>query len=155
MIAAAALVVPASFVVPEADAADVRLDGYGFYSYSSKVRYYGKGKKQGGRYSNLGADYYSSTRNGMDFLTNHSKSKSGSLSFEFWGMPYYGATSGVVLMTRGVNPLNGGRSIKNFRNSGYAVFLDEDRYPELSLWEFTRQGWKFRDALSFTTKDRL
>lgn len=142
--------------IPEASATDVTLDGYGYYNRSNKMRYYGKdGTRQSGRYRYLGADYYRSTRIGMDYLTNRSNYRSGSLSFEFWAMPYYGATDGIVLMTLGTSPLPAGRSKRNFSATGYAVSLETYRYPELNIWEYTSEGWGFRDALSFTGKNPL
>ncbi len=121
---AIALVGAAAIVAPRAaTAADVRLDGYGFYSLKNRVKYYGRGKPQSGRYKNLGADYYHQAKIGMDFLTNHSNSRSGNLSFELWAMPYYGATSGIILMTRKLSPLGSGKSRTNLRASGNAIPL--------------------------------
>lgn len=154
--AGTALACAFAFAIPEASATDITLDGYGYYSRSNSMRYFGKnGKKQSGRYNYLGADYYRSTRIGMDFLTNRSQNKSGSLSFEFWAMPYYGATTGIVLMTVGTNPMPGGRSKRNFSVQKFGVSLETKRYPELSIWEYTRDGWDFRDALSFSRKSWL
>jgi hypothetical protein len=142
--------------IPETQAAEVRLEGYGYYLRSRTERYYGGGgKKQSGRVKYLQSDYYRHTEIGVDFLTNYSPYKSGSLSFEFWAMPYYGATKGIILMTLGTSPLSADSAKKNFHADGYAVSLDAYRYPELNLWEYTRKGWKFRDALSFTKKSRL
>jgi len=70
-------------------------------------------------------------------------------------MPYYGADKGIVLMTIGSSPLSGTSSKKDFHVDGYAVSLDAYKYPELNIWEYTRNGWKFRDALSFTRKSLL
>lgn len=141
---------------PKAEAADITLDGYGYYSRSNYERFYGNGgKTQSGRVRYLQSDYYRKTEIGIDFLTNRSNSKSGSLSFEFWALPYYGATRGIVLMSLGTSPLNGGTSKRNFHGDGFAVSLDASKYPELNIWEYTRNGWKFRDALSFTRKARL
>ena len=122
----------------------------------SRITYYGGGgPNQSGRYASLGSDYYHKATIGSRWITNHSNSKSGDLSFELWAMRYYGATSGIVLMTRGLNPLYGGSYYSRVERSGHAVFLDRFRFPELDLWEFTRNGWKWRDALTFTKKDLL
>jgi hypothetical protein len=91
----------------------------------------------------------------MDFITNHSSNSSGSLSYEFWGIPYYGASQGVILMTSGLAPLRGGYSYEQLYVSGYALALDEWRYPDINLWELTRKGWRFKDSLTFTKKTFL
>ena len=137
-------------------ASDLTLDGSAFYQLGSRITYYGGGgPNQSGRYASLGSDYYHKATIGSRWITNHSNSKSGDLSFELWAMRYYGATSGIVLMTRGLNPLYGGSYYSRVERSGHAVFLDRFRFPELDLWEFTRNGWKWRDALTFTKKDLL
>jgi hypothetical protein len=143
------------FSASDSQAANVTLDGSGYYKFTSSARYLSSGAKQYGRYSNLGADYYRTTTISMEWVTNRSSSNSGPLSFEFWGMPYYGADTGIVLMTRSADPLRAGRYYKNRRWQGSAVFLDEYRFPELNLWESTRNGWRFRDALSFRRKNLL
>jgi hypothetical protein len=141
--------------IPAAHAAKVTLDGYGYYSLKDVVDYYGKGVKQSGRYTNLGSDYYHKASYRMDFVTNHSSSGSGALSYELWAMPYYGATSGPILITRGLNPLAGGNYYKNASREGLAISLDAMGFPELDLWEYTRSGWKWRSALTFTHKTLL
>ncbi|MES2439613.1 MAG: hypothetical protein V4584_11125 [Verrucomicrobiota bacterium] len=141
-----------SAAIPEAKATNVTLDGYGYYSIGNTVKFYGSGAKQTGRYRNLGRDYYHSTTIRMDFVTNNSNNRSGDMSFEFWAMPYYDATSGIILMTRGVDPLLAGGSNRDFSKKGKAISLDARRFPELNLWEYTRKGWKFRDALTFKNK---
>lgn len=146
----------AAAALPVAKAADVTLDGYGFYSLARRLAYHPEpGLKQSGRKPYLGGGYYHKAEIGMDYITNRSTRRSGDLSFELWAMPYYGATSGVVLMTKGLDPLRGGRSYRDRSPEGFAVQLDRRRFPELSLWEFTRRGWKFRDALSFPRKTYL
>ncbi len=155
-LATTALVLSAvALLIPETRAADVRLEGFGDYAISNKVTFFPKGPKQDGRYRTLGRDYYHKTEIHMDYISNLSRSGSGSLSFELWGMPYYGATSGIVLMTRGIDPLRGGSSIENATASGYAVSLGAKRFPELNLWEYTRNGWKNRSHLTFDYKDYL
>lgn len=140
---------------PETRAANLTLDGSGFYELGHKVRHSTEGVSQSGRYSSLTGAYYRRTTIGMEWITNNSRSRSGKLSFEFWGMPYYGATSGVVLMTRSVGALSGGHFYETIERNGHAVFLNEYRFPELNLWEHTRNGWKFRDALSFEQNNLL
>jgi hypothetical protein len=141
-------------VAPEAKAAKVTLDGYGYYALGTKVTYYNKGSvpAQSGRYAGLGRDYYHKITYEMDFITNRSSSGSGSLSYEFWAMPYYEATSGIILMTRGLKPMSGGQSVKSLTKSGLGIYIDARRFPEQNLWEFTSNGWKFRDALTFPQK---
>lgn len=155
-VAAVAIAGMTSFA-PKAEAAKLLLDGYGYYKVANKVKYYPqfKAPKQSGRYINLGADYYHKTSYGMDYLTNQSRAKSGDLSFEFWAMPYYGATKGVVLMTHGLKPIKARKTFSKVSAKGWAVDLDRRRFPELSIWEYTRQGWKFRDALTFDYKTWL
>ncbi len=144
-----------SAAIPEAQAANLTLDGYGSYSLGNNVDFYGSGAKQTGRYRNLGRDYYHTATIRMDFVTNHSNSRSGDLSFELWAMPYYGATSGIILMTRALDRLDAGDSNRDVSKKGKAVFLDARRFPELNLWEFTRNGWRFKDALTFKNKAYL
>lgn len=142
--------------VPNAQATDVTLDSAGFYDLSDSDQYFPlSGPRQSGRYNRLGDDYYRSAEIGVDFITNHSYKRSGSLSFEFWGMPFYGATSGIVLMTRGVSPLYARDFYSDVVRGGQAISLDERRFPELSLWEYTLNGWRFRDALSFRRANYL
>lgn len=150
-----ALAASTIFSGTDAQATRVTLDGSGYYTFNSSARYYGTGAAQYGRYQNLGADYYRNTTISMEWITNRSNSNSGPLSFEYWGMPYYGADTGIVLMTRSADPLKAGRFYKNRNWRGWAVFLDEYRFPELNLWESTRSGWRFRDALSFRRDNLL
>lgn len=146
----------AAAALPEAKATEVTLDGYGSYSLARRLVFRPEpGVKQSGRKPYLGGGYYHKAEIGMDYITNRTTRRSGDLSFELWAMPYYGATSGVVLMTKGLDSLGGGRSYTNGSAEGYAVLLDRRRFPELNLWEFTRKGWKFRDALSFSRKADL
>ncbi|MES2660237.1 MAG: hypothetical protein V4689_16560 [Verrucomicrobiota bacterium] len=151
--AAAALFAAATFA-PEAQAAKITLDGYGYYALGTKVTYYNKSSApaQSGAYKSLGADYYHKITYEMDFITNRSGYGSGSLSYEFWAMPYYGSTTGIILMTRGLKPMAGGQSVKSLTKSGLGVFLDARRFPEQNIWEYTGSGWKFRDSLTFTRK---
>lgn len=139
----------------EIRAADVRLEGYGDYILNNNESFFPRAPKQSGRYRNLGRDYYRKAEIRMEFISNLSRAGSGSLSFELWAMSYYGATSGVVLMTRGISPMRGGRSIEDASGTGYAVSIGAKRFPELSLWEYTRNGWKNRDHLTFEDKDYL
>lgn len=140
---------------PESHAAKVTLDGSGFYKLRPVVNYHDGGARQSGRYRNLGGDYYHKGKIGMDWITNNSKSRSGTLSFELWAMPYYGATSGIILMTRKLKPLYGNYYYESKVRTGFAISLDARRFPELNLWEFTRKGWKWRDALTFKRKGYL
>jgi hypothetical protein len=140
---------------PESQATNVRLKGSGYYDLGSYHVFLRGGKEQSGRYRNLGRDYYHKIEYGMDYITNRSDYKSGSLSYEFWAMPYYGATSGIVLMTRGLSPLWGGERYVDLYRNGWGISLDRYRYPEQNLWEYTGSGWKFRDSLAFSRKTLL
>jgi hypothetical protein len=84
---------------PEATSADLALKGYGTYDLGTSESYFPSGTRQGGRYRNLGADYYRSAEIEVDAVRNYSRSRSGNMSFELWVMPYYGADSGLVIMT--------------------------------------------------------
>ncbi len=139
-------------VASSAQAANITLDGYGFYSLSRKVTYKGNPPHQGGRYKNLGSDYYHNITYQMDFITNRSNSGSGSLSWEFWAKTHYDAKSGIILITRGVSPMSSTSSIKNANKSGAGIYLDAKRYPEMNIWEYTNSGWEIRDLLTFTRK---
>lgn len=140
---------------PQIRAADVQLEGYGDYILNDRESFFPRAPKQSGRYRSLDRDYYHKAEIRMEYISNLSRSGSGSLSFELWAMPYYGATSGIVLMTRGIGPLRGGRSIEDASGTGYAVSLGAKRFPEFNLWEYTRNGWKNRSHLTFEDKDYL
>ncbi len=145
----------AIFQSSTASAADVTLEGSGYYELGSRVGYYRYGTAQSGRYSNFGRGYYTPAEIGMDEVSNNSSSRSGSLSFELWALPYYGATSGSVLMTQQLSSLWGGYSFLDAAGFGRARSLNRYRYPELNLFEYTRSGWRWRDALSFSYRDLM
>lgn len=138
-----------------AEAARITLDGAGYYALGSKTRYFKSGVRQRGRYSNLGTDYYRRGRIGMRWVTNNTPRRTGGLSFELWAMQYYGAESGIVLMTTSLGRLPGKSFLKRPERNGYAVSLDRRRFPELNLWEYTKAGWKWRDSLRFGRRDWL
>ena len=140
---------------PRAYAASVTLEGSGSYKFTSSDYYYEYGTRQSGRYRNLGTDYYRKTTIGMDWIVNNSSYRTGPLSLEFWGMPYYGADTGIVLMTRSAGRLPADTHYRNSRWRGRSIFLDEYRFPEINIWEKTRKGWRFRDALSFRRDNLL
>lgn len=139
-------------IFPTAQAAKVTLDGYGFYSLGTKVTFKGSPPKQGGRYNNLGSDYYHNITYEMDFITNRSNKGSGSLSWEVWAKNYYNSDSGIILITRGIGPMSPTSSIKSANKSGAGIFLDARRFPEMNLLEFTNDGWKNKDFLTFPNK---
>lgn len=155
--AAAAMIIASLGMIPETKAAAVRLDGSGYYVLRRATYYYPNGAAQTGRYSNrgLGAGYYRNVEIGIDFITNHSTFSSGSLSWEFWAMPYYQATSGIILATHGVSAFRPGESAPNMRRVGLSLFLNARRFPEQNLWEFTNNGWRFRDVLRFSRRNLL
>lgn len=155
IVAAAAAVLTLLGSTPKSQAVNVVLDGYGYYKLGTQIDYVGKGAEQSGRYVNLGADYYHKTTIGVEWITNKSNKNSGNLSFEFWGMPYYGATKGIVLMTRYAPALKAHNYHYDPYWKGWGIFLDEWRFPELNLWEYTKKGWQWRDALSFKRKNLL
>lgn len=155
--AAAAMIVASVAMIPETNAAAVKLDGSGYYILRPTKVYYPNGARQTGRYLNrsLGAGYYHNVEIGIDFITNRSTFPSGSLSWEFWAMPFYQATSGIILATHGVRAFRPGESVPNMAKVGMSVFLNARRFPEQNLWELTANGWRFRDVLRFTTKNLL
>ena len=142
-------------LIPNAQASKLTLDGTGSYKLGTREAFYPGGAPQSGRYANLGADYYHTTTIGMSEITNHSANRSGSMSFELWGMPYYGATTGIILMTKGLDPLKGGFHFSNVSVTGKAISLNRRRFPELDLFEFTTNGWKWKDVLTFSNKTLL
>jgi hypothetical protein len=142
-------------ITGESRAANVTLDGDASYTLGRYVSYSPNGRMQSGRYGNFGADNYHHATIGIQVLTNRSGTKSGRMSFELWAMPFYGATSGVVLMTKGLGALEAGRYRSPVRPDGYAIFLNRNRFPELNLWELTSSGWRHRDHVTFTRKDLL
>lgn len=154
-VAAAVMGCAGIFQSSTARAADVTLDGSGYYELGSRASYYRYGTAQSGRYSNLGAGYYNSSEIGMDEVANHSSARTGSLSFELWALPYYRATRGTVLMTQQLGPLWGGYSYLDVSSFGRALSLNRYLYPELNLYEYTRLGWRWRDALSFSYRELL
>lgn len=153
--AAAAVVLLTLSAAAPAAKAELTMDGPASFRLSGKVRYYSGGAGQGGRYYNLGADYYKRARLRIGAIDNHSGAESGDLSFEFWAMPYYGATRGVILMTTDIGWLEGDQSFVALEVSGYAISLKRRRFPEMNLWEYTSGGWRFCDAFTFTRKSRL
>ena len=153
--AVATVLIAVASSVPESQAASVRLKGSGYYKLGSSYVYSDWGKTQSGRYDNLGSDYYHRTEYGMDYISNSSSYRSGSLSYEFWALPYYGSSSGIVLMTRGLNSLSGGSRYVDLYRSGSGISLNRYRYPEQNIWEYTSSGWRFRDSLAFSRKTLL
>ncbi|NJR42656.1 MAG: hypothetical protein HC767_08280 [Akkermansiaceae bacterium] len=147
---------PAAVSTTEVRATNLTLEGSGYYDIDRKSFYIGRGgAAQSGRYRSLGSDYYRETAIGMDEISNNSRSRSGTMSFEFWGLDFFGANGGFVLMTSRVKSLKGKRFYDGVDRIGDSVFLDEFRYPELNLYELTRSGWRYRDSLSFSEDSLL
>jgi hypothetical protein len=133
-----------------AKAADLELRGYASVNESRFESYSGFGAVQNGRYSNLGAGYYRRTTVGVDGIRNYSSFNSGSISMELWAMPYYGATSGTVLMTTNAGTVFRRSTKLNVYRTGNKMAYDGFAFPEVNIWEFTRSGWGFRDNIAFT-----
>lgn len=133
-----------------AKAADLEMRGYGSVSESTYETYSAYGAAQGGRYRNLGAGYYRRTTIGVDGIRNYSSNRSGSISFELWAMPYYGATSGTVLMTTNAGDVYGYSTKWNVYRTGNKLAFDGYAFPELNIWEYTSRGWRFRDYIAFS-----
>jgi hypothetical protein len=154
--AAAAVLFAVAVAAPDSQAATVRLKGSGYYRLGNYDIFSHGGKEQSGRYSYLGSDYYHKTEYGMDYITNTSGYSSGSLSYEFWALPYYGATSGIILMTRSLPSLGRGERYVSVYKYGWGISLNLYRYPEQNIWEYMGGGsWKFRDSLAFSKKTLL
>ena len=136
--------------ISEVKAADLELRGLGSVSESPRQAYLRFGAAQDGRYRNLGAGFYRRTTIAVDGIRNYSGFSSGSLSFELWAMPYYGATSGSVLMTTNAGTVFGRATKLNVIRTGNKVDYGGFAFPELNLWEFTRSGWGFRDNIAFS-----
>ena len=133
-----------------AKAADLSLRGFGSVNESRYEGYSYYGATQSGRYRNLGEGYYRRTRISVDGIRNYSYGRSGSLSLELWAMPFYGASSGNVLMTNHAGSVYGRATKWGVARTGNKVSLDEIAFPELNLWEYTRYGWSFRDNILFS-----
>jgi len=138
-----------------AKAADLELRGYGSVNESPYQSYLYYGAAQDGRYRNLGAGYYRRTTIAVDGIRNYSNFGSGSLSFELWAMPYYGASSGSVLMTTNAGTVFGLATKLNVIRTGNKVGYGGFAFPELNLWEYTRNGWGFRDNITFSRSRRM
>lgn len=152
---AAATVFAFSAPAPMAKAADIALDGPAYFSLSKKARHYSGGAGQGGRYLNLGRGHYRRANLGIGAVDNYSPYESGDLSFEFWALPFYGATKGVILMTTDLGWLEGDQSFVDVEMTGFAISLNRKRFPEMNIWEYTYKGWAFRDAFAFARRSRL
>ena len=155
LIAASSLLIGISGTTPQASAADLTLDGTGYYELGNSEFFLRRGAGQSGRYSNLGRNFYQDAELGISRITNNSFSRSGSMSFEFWAKPFYSATSGIIMMTRGFNPLSGDFNYPNVQTFGTAISLRQWRFPELNLFERGRRNWEWRDALTFSQSDYL
>ena len=155
IIAASSLLLSISGTSHQAAAADLTLDGTGYYELGNSEFYLRRGAGQSGRYSNLGKNYYQDAEIGISRITNHSFTRSGSMSFELWAKPFYSATSGIIMMTRGFNPLSGDFNYPNVASYGVALSLRQWRFPELNLFERGRRSWEWRDALTFSRNDYL
>ncbi|MBK1814941.1 hypothetical protein JIN84_04900 [Luteolibacter yonseiensis] len=153
---AAAIAVTTAFIsAPKAEATPVVLRGAGYYKIANKIKYYVNVPSQSGRFRHLGEGYYQKTTYGFDYIVNRGNKRSGDLSFEFWAMPYFGATSGEILMTRGRDPLKAGKSYRDADSTGQAVNIDERAFPEINLWEYNGRNWVNRDAFTFSRSTRL
>jgi hypothetical protein len=133
-----------------AKGADLEMRGYGSVSESPYESYSSRGAAQSGRYRNLGSGYYRRTTIGVDAIQNYSSFRSGSISFELWAMPYYGATSGTVLMTTNAGDVSRFSTKRNVYRTGNKLSYDGYAFPELNIWEYTRSGWGFRDNITFS-----
>ncbi len=155
LIAFSSVLLSISGTTPQAAAADLTLDGSGYYDLGDTEFYLRSGARQSGRYSNLGRNYYQDAEIGVSYITNNSYTRSGSMSFELWAKPFYSATSGIIMMTRGINPLYSDSYYPDVYSYGTALSLYQWRYPELNLYEKGRRSWEWRDALTFSRPNYL
>ncbi len=155
IIAASSVLLSIAGSTHQAAAADLTLDGTGYYELGNSEFYLRRGASQSGRFANFGRNYYQNAELGISRITNNSVSRSGSMSFELWAKPFYSSTSGIIMMTRGFNPLSGGFNFPNVQTFGTAISLRQQRFPELNLYERGRRSWEWRDALSFSRSDFL
>ncbi len=155
LIAASSMLLSISGTTPQATAANLTLDGNGYYELGNSEFYLRRGAGQSGRYSNLGKSYYQDSEMGISRITNNSFTRSGSMSFELWAKPFYSSTSGIIMMTRGFSPLSGAFNYPSVASYGVALSLRQWRFPELNLYERGRRNWEWRDALTFSKSDYL
>lgn len=144
-----------AFATGGGGSASVKLLGSAYFNSGGAVKVRNS-PAQGGRYKTLGRDRYRKSEYGVEFISNlNGSSRSGPLSYELWAMPYLGAKSGVVLMTCGLDRLSAGDFYHNLVAKGQAVYLGKRKFPEQNLWEYTANGWKFRNAITFRKKANL
>lgn len=134
------------------------LDMYGScsYSISGSTYYFAGGRGQSGRRTNLGAGRYRTGSMYVGYLDNlNSSGYSGSMSLEFWAMPYYGASTGFIKMTRVVGRLPAQYYYYDLYRSGWMKNYGNYRYPEFNLYEYTAAGWRWRDDVKFSNSAAL
>ena len=145
-----------SVSVQNSSAATLDISGTSRYYQSGYSYYYPGGAWQSGRASNLGGGTYREGNIRVSRIDNlTSGGRSGTLSLEFWAMPYYGAQSGYIKMTRRMNPLYGGYYYYSIYRSGWMRMANQWRWPEFNLYEYTTSGWRWRDDVLFSSRGYL
>jgi hypothetical protein len=149
--------VPLCLLTSAVESHATSLSMFGTYSYSYYApSYYYSFVSQTGRYSSLGSGYYRSGTIRVGRIQNNNFSgRSGTLSFEFWGMPYYNANSGYTKFTRRLSPLYAGYGYSNVVKSGWMKHYGYTLYPELNLFEYTTSGWLWKRELKFSSSRAL
>lgn len=138
-----------------AEATPIRLTGGGSYSRSNFHAYYNS-MPMSGRYSERGAGrYWTRGRYESGRMSNVSNTlRSGSLSFEFWGMRFFRGNSGFILRTRGYRPLDPGFGYPRPIASGPLRRFNRYLWPIIGAAEFARP-WVVRSRVNFRRSELL
>jgi len=99
-----------------------------------------------GRYRNRGyGRYWTGGRYSIGNLYHRGYSRnwrSGSLSFEFWGTPFYGGSRGFILRTRGFSPLNRGWYYSFPNSRGPMRKINRWLWPAILNTEWSYGAWR-------------
>ena len=119
--------------------------GYSSYYYAAYMN---------GRYSRMGSGRYWRSGNYYSQRITHNRytgwSRTGYLSHEFWGFPYYNGTRGYVLRTRGLGGLYAGQYYYGVRSSGALRQIRRYLFPKTYIAGKVNSGWWFLDRHSFS-----
>lgn len=138
-----------------AEASKIRFRGPANYELGTRITYR-DGAYQSGRYDSLGSGYYHSGNIGMRWIDNRSFVRSGPLSFEFWALPYVGASSGPILATSSAPRILGGSSLYDLQKHSPTLYIERRRFPDINIWEWrAASGWSFKDSFTFSYREDL
>lgn len=137
------------------EATPIRLTGGGSYTRSGYHAYY-RSVRMSGRYSQRGAGrYWTGGRYRSGRMSNVSRRiRSGSLSFEFWGMTYYRGNTGYILRTRGYRPLQPGYGYPRPSSGGPMRRFNRYLWPMIGAAEYARP-WRVRSRVNFRRTELL